>query len=251
MRLQRFYQNVSLKENETIKLSNPVAHHVQIVLRGKLGDTIFLFNGKPYLNRYGDFESEIIAIKKKEVIVTLHRFIEKHTESPLSIELGQGLARSDKMDFIIQKSVELGVSKIVPLTLARSLKIDEKRIQNRMRHWEKISISACEQSGRTILPTISIPLNLQDWLNSLIADARFVLSPYANSSKLPSKLAKKAAILIGPEGGLTNEEVNLAEHHAFKPLYLGPRILRTETASLAAISLLQGFYGDMLAQTLT
>jgi 16S rRNA (uracil1498-N3)-methyltransferase len=152
------------------------------------------------------------------------------------------------MDFIIQKAVELGVHKIVPLITERcNVRLNDERLEKRLAHWQSVVISACEQSGRHLLPEMDTPICLNKWLPCVAADCAFVLSPHVQN-KLPTKTLPdnaRVTLLIGSEGGLSEQEVAAALKHGFLPLNLGPRVLRTETATIAAVSILQFYYGDM------
>lgn len=246
MSFTRIYQAIPLILHTSIYLDQKASHHVARVLRAKGGDKIRLFNGECE----GDYEAVITHIDKKSVKAEIVTFLPRTAESPVKIYLAQGMARGEKMDFIVQKAVELGVSKIIPLVTERcTVKLDTERKINRLTHWRAIVTSACEQSGRNQVPEVCAPLALSDWLPSVNAEQCFVLSPH-RQEKLPgggivrSKSAS-IALLIGPEGGLTEHEVERALNQGFKPLNLGPRTLRTETATIAAITIFQSFYGDM------
>ena len=165
---------------------------------------------------------------------------------PVEIYLAQGIARGEKMDFVIQKAVEMGVTQIYPVITERcNVRLDSEREQKRLQHWQAVVVSACEQSGRNYVPIVHAPMKLNLWLDSVNADKKFVLSPHVEN-KLQEKMAQPAsiAILIGPEGGLSDQEVSAASQHGFTALQLGPRVLRTETAALAALAVLQFQFGD-------
>ncbi|TAK72207.1 MAG: 16S rRNA (uracil(1498)-N(3))-methyltransferase [Gammaproteobacteria bacterium] len=243
MSYSRIYQAVPLKVQTAIRLDEKASHHVGRVLRAKVGDYLILFNGQG-----GEYEAQITRMDKKNVEVDISRFIAREAESPLDICLMQGMARGEKMDFIVQKAVELGVKKIIPLITERcNVRLEGEREEKRLAHWQSVIISACEQSGRNRIPEMVMPLTLKAGLASLKADACFVLSPYASSklSSLTLPVRASVAVLIGPEGGLSEQEVVMAEKHGFLLLNVGPRVLRTETAAIAAMTLLQGHYGDM------
>lgn len=242
MSFPRIYQPISLKLHSTICLNAEASHHLARVLRKKVGDHLKLFN-----NSLFEYESVITKIDKKNVHIQVMSVLPCKTESPLTICLAQGIAKGDKMDFIIQKAVELGVNKIVPLLTERcNVKLDKDRTEKRLSHWHSIAVSACEQSSRCVVPEVGSVQPLIEWLPKANADYLFVLSPHVQD-KLPPNLPTNASLvlLIGPEGGLSEQEVKLAIQHGFLPLNLGPRILRTETATIAAMSILQFYYGDM------
>jgi len=240
--IPRIYQTSTLKSYTTIRLDEKASHHVAYVLRAKPGDSLVLFNGKG-----GEYTGVINRIDKKYVEVEIKQFIAHEVESEVAISLAQGIARGDKMDVIVQKSVELGVQTIMPLITERCHFSKSSAQQKRLAHWQAVAISACEQCGRNRLPSITAPIMFNEWIELAKADHCFVLSPYhaadMNFKNLPE--IKSIILLVGSEGGLTDDEVHLAIHHQFSPLYLGPRILRTETASLAAISIIQAYLGDM------
>jgi len=243
MTISRIFQNISLAINHTLCLSDPASHHVARVLRSKIGDTITLFNGQG-----GEYLCHITHIGKKQVTVTINEFIDRQTESPLELYLIQGISRGEKMDYTIQKAVELGVKKIIPLFTERStVKLDKERREKRLLHWQSIAIAACEQSGRNTIPDILLPESFENRLSSLNVDVGFVLSPHTHSplSAITIQHNQRVALLIGPEGGLTHQEIQDALLSKFHPLSLGPRILRTETAAVAAITALQCRFGDM------
>lgn len=243
MSVTRVYQAIPLARALQVQLDEKASHHLARVLRKEVGDKIILFNGEG-----GEYEAVITAITKKHITVNILGFSDKAVESPVDIYLAQGLARGEKMDFIIQKAVELGVKKIIPLITTRcNVRLNEEREEKRLSHWKSVSISAAEQCGRTQLPQIEAPLSFANWLPTAKANKCFVLSPHVQP-KLPDQpLPPHASILllIGPEGGLSDEEVKAAIEHQFIPLNLGPRILRTETAPIAAISVLQYCFGDL------
>jgi 16S rRNA (uracil1498-N3)-methyltransferase len=166
----------------------------------------------------------------------------------LNLWLAQGISRGEKMDYTIQKAVELGVTKIIPLITERcNVRLDEERSQKRLQHWEKIIISATEQCGRNQIPEILPPQSLTHWLKNRVADYFFVLSPTATQKLSEMSIPKTAriALLIGPEGGLSDQEIDYLTQQQFIPISLGPRILRTETAAIAAITAFQCYFGDL------
>jgi 16S rRNA (uracil1498-N3)-methyltransferase len=240
--ISRIYQSVELSVASSVRLDEKASHHLARVLRASVGDKIILFNGQG-----GEFSAVITQIDKKSVTVSLTEFIPREVESPINIHLAQGMARGEKMDFIVQKAVELGATRITPLLTERcNVRLDSAREEKRVQHWQAVVTSACEQSGRNRLPELDAPLSLKDWLSQVKADYCFVLSPHVKQ-KLPAKTLPDHAVivvLIGPEGGLSDHEVNMAIDHGFLPLNLGPRVLRTETAAIAAIAALQLQYGD-------
>jgi 16S rRNA (uracil1498-N3)-methyltransferase len=240
--LTRIYVNQQLQIGAIYELPSAAANHVANVLRLAVGDKLVLFNGEG-----GEFSGVIESISKRRVIIKTLEFIDRQAESPLKIHLGQGIARGEKMDFIIQKAVELGVTTVTPLITARcNVHLNPERLAKKLERWQKIAISACEQCGRNFIPTINQPEKIADWIVSNQSDLALILSPYAEQSL--TDLAKKTAtisVLIGPEGGLNTDEIQLAKQHKFLAIKLGPRILRTETAGLVTLSLLQARWGDL------
>lgn len=244
MSIARLYQATPLTVHTSVRLDERAFHHAARVLRATIGDQLVLFNGEG-----GEYTGVIKHIDKKGMDVDILSFSAREAEPPIAIHLAQGIARGEKMDFIVQKAVELGIAKIVPLLTERcNVKLADERAAKRLAHWRSIMIGACEQSGRNRLPDIVEPLAFKEWLPMARADRAFVLSPIAKE-KLPEVALKPGAsilLLIGPEGGLSQTEILAAESSGFLPLNLGPRVLRTETASIAAITALQCRYGDLL-----
>jgi 16S rRNA (uracil1498-N3)-methyltransferase len=224
-----------------LHLDEQASHHVARVLRARIDDELTLFNGQGG----GEYKAIIKAMDKKKVEVEITEYIDRDAESPLDIHLAQGIARGEKMDFIIQKAVELGVKTFIPLITERcNVKLSNEREEKRLQHWQAVAISACEQSGRNQLPIILAPQLLHDWLAAENSGLRLVLSPHVEDKLPVQNLQQKVVLLIGPEGGLSQQEINLAIKQGFLPWNLGPRILRTETAPLAAMSVLQYCFGD-------
>jgi 16S rRNA (uracil1498-N3)-methyltransferase len=244
MSISRVYQDIPLKTGENIELSLAASHHVARVLRAPIGATLTVFNGEG-----GEYTAVITAIDKKKVTAKVGEFIPRNAESVLKLYLAQGISRGEKMDYVIQKAVELGAAGIVPLITERcNVKLDDERRQKRFQHWQAIVVSACEQSGRNTLPELLPPQTFAQWLSQAKADLKCVLSPKAVQKLNDINMANDAAIilLVGPEGGLSDTEVDLASQHGFLSLNLGPRVLRTETAALAALTILQCIFGDMV-----
>jgi 16S rRNA (uracil1498-N3)-methyltransferase len=227
----RIYQAIPLTISSTIQLDAEASHHLARVLRASVSDPVIVFNGQ------GDeYAGTIIRIDKKYVTVELTKQFVRSAESTLEIWLAQGISRGEKMDFTIQKAVELGVSKIIPLFTERcNVKLDQERSEKRLKHWQSVVISACEQSGRNQVPEVLPPNILDAWLKTIQADYCFVLSPVAEHKLKKQTIPPGARVilLIGPEGGLSEREIQSATEQGFLPLNLGPRVLRTETAALA------------------
>lgn len=243
----RIYQNSELKVNEKVKLSDDAFGHIVRVLRLTEGDCVSLFNGSDAFQ----YTARIDEIKKKQAWVVITNQEKIENESPLNLHLGQGISRGDRMDFTLQKSVELGVNKITPLFTERcGVKLSGERLAKKVEQWQKIVISACEQSGRCIVPEVTFPMFLQDWLKEETSALKLNLHPKATHSimTLPMDVSQdqqKIKLLIGPEGGLSSEEIAQARQAEFQDVLLGPRVLRTETAALTAITALQCRFGDL------
>lgn len=251
MHIPRIYLSQSLTENSTVELEPAAAHHLAKVLRMKSGQSVILFNGLPVVDHsgvdcFGEYEATLAYVDKKNVCVAVGAFKQRQTESPLAIELGICLIKNDRMDWLLQKATELGVSSISPLWSDHTdIKIPVDRLEKKQHHWRQVVVSASEQSQRVKIPTINPPQKIQQWCDNVDADKKIVLHPYEvtgqnNNASSPSSVA----LLVGPEGGLSDSEVELACHHGFQSLQLGNRILRAETAPLAAITLCQYQLGD-------
>ncbi|MBX2808046.1 MAG: 16S rRNA (uracil(1498)-N(3))-methyltransferase [Cellvibrionaceae bacterium] len=245
MRIPRIYTPQTLSSNSEITLENAAAHHLATVLRTKPGRPLVLFNGLG-----GEYDATLIRADKKQVSVAVASYRDKNTESALTLELGVCLIKNDRFDWLLQKATELGVNKITPLTCDFSdVKLPAERIAKKQQHWQHIIINACEQSGRTALATINTPTTLTHWLQHNRADDKRVLHPGATQAlghaAAHSHPPASIALLVGPEGGFSEKEIAQAQNHHFTPISLGPRILRAETAPLAAVSILQHCYGDL------
>ena len=242
MRDIRVYTDQQLAIGDEIALDTGASRHLTTVLRLKSGDNVILFNGQG-----GEFLAILNECNAKKVLVTVTDFDNISRESPLNIHLGIGLSRGDRMDWVIQKATEAGVTAITPLYTERTeVKLKGERAEKKMRHWQQVTVSACEQCGRNQLPTLNSPIALSDWLNNIDADKKLVLHHRSQTSirNLNDDDISSTALLIGPEGGLSHQEIAQAEDKNFIPLTLGPRVLRTETAPIIAIGLLQSLWGD-------
>jgi 16S rRNA (uracil1498-N3)-methyltransferase len=242
MRIPRIYTDSPLGEGASAELDDNAAQHVGRVLRMQTGQELLLFNGDG-----NDYPATITESGKKRVEVQVGSPMENATDSPLEIILGQTLSKGDRMDYAVQKAVEMGVTRIVPLTTERcEVKLKGDREDKRLRHWQSVAISAAEQCGRARVPEILPVMALSDWLeHTRDCDLRLVLHHRTQQSL--DTLAKPAriALMIGPEGGLSQEEITTAENAGFLPVALGPRVLRTETAPVAAMALCQWLWGDI------
>ena len=223
-------------------LSDDAANHVGRVMRMQAGQEVLLFDGSN-----AEFPAVITNASKKSVEVEIQARNESSVESPLDIHLGQVVSRGEKMEFTIQKSVELGVNTITPLISERcGVKLNADRFDKKLQQWQKIAISACEQCGRNTVPEIRPIMKLEDWCAEQYDGLKLNLHPRANYSinTLPAPVSK-VRLLIGPEGGLSAEEISMTEEYKFDEILLGPRVLRTETAAMTAITALQVRFGDL------
>jgi 16S rRNA (uracil1498-N3)-methyltransferase len=242
MRTIRIHVDAGLAAGTELALPAQAAAHVTRVLRLRAGDPVCLFNGDG-----NDYTAELVAVGPREVRMKVLALQANRNESPLRVLLAQALARGEKMDWIVQKATELGVAGIVPLVTARSeVKLDEARARKRLEHWQAVAVSACEQSGRARVPAIGAVQPLRAWLDSVDASAaRLALLPEGEVT--PRALGPQIAgvvLAVGPEGGFDQTDVSLLRGAGFRGLALGPRVLRTETAGMAAIAALQALYGD-------
>ena len=241
MRQPRFYDPQPFTINQTAVLGDDATQHIR-VLRLKVDAPITLFNGEG-----GEFHATLVDVQKRSCSVRIESFHETANESPLHLHLGQVMSRGDRMEFVIQKAVELGVNEITPLISERcGVKINLERMAKKQQQWQKIAIAACEQSGRNIVPIIHDTKQLVDWCSSDSDAVKLTLHPRAKYSinTLPEQI-NNIALLIGPEGGFSDAEIELTETLNFTETLLGPRVLRTETAALTAITALQCRFGDL------
>ena len=242
MRVPRIYHPEPITGPGTVALSEDAAGHVGRVLRMNPQQEVLLFDGSG-----AEFPAIITEVGKKSVLVEVTERVEKSSESPLDIHLGQVISRGEKMEFTIQKSVELGVNTITPLISERcGVKLDPKRFEKKLAQWQKIAIAACEQCGRNIVPEVRPLMKLEEWCAEEDDALKLNLHPRAKYSinTLPEPVSK-VRLLIGPEGGLSAEEIHMTENYKFEETLLGPRVLRTETAALTAITALQVRFGDL------
>lgn len=240
MRIYRVFADMALRTGAELELPERAAHHLVRVLRHRVGDRITLFDGNGR-----EASAEIVSAHRRHGCrVTVIEIADVSRESPLQIELFQGMSRGEKMDLVIQKAVELGVVMIQPVITERSEVRPDKSATSRLARWREITISACEQSGRAHLPQIHAPIRLEEIATE--AATRLALEPEANAGLADvSPAANSIAIAVGPEGGFSEHDMAQLSRHGFKPVRFGPRILRTETAGIAAVSALQVLYGDL------
>jgi 16S rRNA (uracil1498-N3)-methyltransferase len=240
MRVSRLYQSSTLQSGEAIELDDDSAHYVRTVLRLKKGSTIIVFNGQG-----GEYAGIILESSRKRVVIDINEWIVRNVESNLHVKFGLAISKGSRMDFAIQKSVELGVNDITPLVTERSVvRLTDDSKQQKIRHWQKIAQHAAEQSGRTMVPAVNDVVKLDDWVE-IQAGLKIFLDPEA-----PKKMTElqpeqeKITLLAGPEGGFSEPERVTAKDVGFIPVQLGSRILRSETAALAALAAAQTLWGD-------
>lgn len=242
MHVPRCHTGQALDPGETILLGETASHHLLRVLRLRPGETLLLFNGDGH-----EYCATVEAGETRRARVRIHTREQPQRESPLHIELGQGIARGDRMDFVLQKTVELGVASITPLWTRRTqVQLKGSRLERKLQHWHGVMRSACEQSGRLQLPQLRTPAVLESWCSETTENTlRLVLDPRAEVGLGELAPARNIRLLIGPEGGLDDNETNFAAQAGFSRIRLGPRVLRSETAALAAITAVQLLWGDL------
>lgn len=243
MRLIRVYVQRAVTAGERHTIEGEAANHISRVLRLRTGDALALFDG-----RGGEYAARIEQLRQGAVIVAVGDRSSPVRESPLALTLAQGVSRGERMDWVVQKATELGVTRIIPVLTERTVvKLDARQAERKLLHWQGIATAACEQSGRDRIPVIDAPLTMAELLGSVDRRAtRVLLSPTASLrvSDLPQPQAG-ILVLIGPEGGLAAAEQQAALAAGFTAVRLGPRVLRTETAAVAALTLLQHQFGDL------
>jgi len=241
MRNPRIYTQQTLSANSALALDESASHHLARVLRFQVGQTLTLFNGDG-----SEYAATISAIDKRNVTVSINEAVAVDRESPLAIHLGIAISKGDRMDLVIQKAVELGVTSITPLISERvEVRLQGERAEKKTQHWQGVVIAACEQCQRNRIPQLNPITPLHDWIAQVNADRKFVLHHRSETSLGEMTKPQSVALLIGPEGGLSDLEIASAEKNNFSALRLGPRVLRTETAPLAALAILQFAFGDM------
>jgi 16S rRNA (uracil1498-N3)-methyltransferase len=242
MRVPRIYVEQDLATGQALSLDERAAHYVSQVLRMRAGRELILFNGDG-----SAYSATITEAGKKLVSCQLGEdLLVSSPPSPLIIELAVGISKGDRFDWVIQKATELGVSKITPLFTERcDVKLSGERQDKKQRHWQQIMVSACEQSGRNDLVDLQKICHLQDWYATVDSQVKLVLCPSLNEEIAVDGPVNHITLLVGPEGGLSDDEIAYSIKHGFCALQLGPRVLRTETAPVAAISIVQHRWGDM------
>ncbi len=241
MRVPRLYVDAPLQNGLEVELAGAVANHCVRVLRLKPGARLTLFNG-----RGGEFSAHLVLVEKRRATALLDEWHEREVESPLQVEIAQCISRGERMDYTVQKVVELGASGITPIIAERTVvNLKGERAEKRRLHWQGVVVSACEQSGRNRIPAVQPLIHFKQWVNQPREGLKLVLHHRAAQEMRNMTRPKKGVtLLIGPEGGLSEQEIRLAEQAGFVSVCLGPRVLRTETAALSTLSLLQLLWGD-------
>ncbi len=244
MPLKRLYVAERIAVGKELHLGDEAARYLGRVLRLRAGDDVQVFNGED-----GEWSATIAKFRRDRVTIAVQDFVREAEKAALRIHLVQGVSRGERMDFVVQKATELGVDRITPaLTDHGVVKLDAKRAAKRRQHWQRVAQSACEQSGRVRPPEVDAPLPLNDWFGAErdSATTDLILAPDAGTRfanvDTPSAGLR---LLVGPEGGFSEREYDDADVAGFRPVSLGPRILRTETAALAAMAIAQGLWGDL------
>jgi 16S rRNA (uracil1498-N3)-methyltransferase len=243
MRLTRVHVDTELHTGQHLTVEGSAGNHIARVLRLRAGDALTLFNGHG-----GEYGGSIEEIRRDTVTISVAERREVDRESPFQLTLVQGISRGERMDWVIQKATELGVSRVAPVFTARSVvHLDERQALRKIQHWRSIAIAACEQSGRNRLPQITEPIGLYQLLEQHTSGGTSLLLSPAATLRLADvpDAALGATVLIGPEGGLADVEQEAALKSGFTPVRLGPRVLRTETAAVCALTALQQTFGDL------
>ena len=242
MRLSRIHVEIALAQGARVTVAGPAATHARRVLRLEPGDPLTLFNGDG-----DDYPSRIVGLGRGTLEAEVGGRRPARAESPLAVTLVQGIARGERMDLVVQKATELGVSAIVPVATARSVvRLDADTRGRKLAHWRGIAVAACEQCGRARIPAIAEPTSLAERLRAPGAGARLQLSPDAGQSLAAAAQGLESVeMLVGPEGGLEDVEREAALAAGYRACRLGPRVLRSETATIAALAILQGIAGDL------
>ncbi len=242
MRSYRVYSSRPVTIDEQCDLDDRASRHLARVLRVKTGDRLSVFNGDG-----NNYQGAIVSATKHQVSVLIDSVEPADTESSLNTCLALAVSKGDRFEWAIKKATELGVTSVVPILSQRvDVRLSPERWQKKQEHWQQIVISACEQSGRAVVPEVGEPTTLSYWLSHVEADLKLVLDPEATPNASHDQPAS-IALLIGPEGGLARPELTLASENGFTAIRLGPRVLRTETAPLVALSVLGARWGDINA----
>ena len=242
MRYPRIYSPQTLLPNTQIQLEENAFNHAIRVLRLKQGARLKLFDGQG-----NEYEATLSSVEKKRAYASIGKQLQNDVESSLDLVMGQCISRGDKMDYTVQKAVELGINEITPLFSERcGVQLKGERLSKKEHHWQSIAISACEQCGRNQLPTLSSSNTIEHWVSNTDAELKLILDPTETQTLTNlTPPSGRIALLFGPEGGMTEQEIAIAKRHGFTGVRLGPRVLRTETAALATISAIQVLWGDL------
>jgi len=242
MRIPRIYLSQPLHSGNEIELDSNALRHVAQVLRLKAGHPLILFNGQG-----GEFEAKLVKVEKRQAIAQIGRFHDVSRESNLVTHLGLGISKGERMDFALQKAVELGVSEITPLFTEHCvIQLTGSRVVKKQAHWQAVMISACEQSGRNTIPVLNASTTFTDWLASIQTATRLILDPQADTGLSTITLPPaEIALTVGPEGGFSEAEIKQAGDTGFIGVSLGPRVLRTESAAVASLTAVQCMWGDL------
>ncbi|GMR07284.1 MAG: 16S rRNA (uracil(1498)-N(3))-methyltransferase [Gammaproteobacteria bacterium] len=242
MRIPRIFLEASLSAESTVNLSDDAITHIIRVLRLKAGASLIVFNGEG-----GEYMAVLDSTDRRHATITISRHLNRNPESPLRVQLAQGISKGERMDYTIQKSVELGISRIIPIFTQRSVvNLQGQRLHKRRQHWQGVVQSACEQCGRNLLPEVASPQQFDEWITTTDSGMKLLLDPessmHINDLHTPDGVI---TLLVGPEGGLGNSEREQARDCGFTGISLGPRILRTETAALTALAVMHSLWGDI------
>ncbi|WP_419812617.1 16S rRNA (uracil(1498)-N(3))-methyltransferase [Bacterioplanoides sp.] len=236
----RVFSEQPLAPQQTITLDDVAVGHLIRVLRLTDGDAIRVFNGDGH-----EYAAQLCDVSKKHANAQITAILKSDEPAPLALHLGQVISKGDRMDFTIQKATELGITDITPLWSERcEVKLKGDRLEKKLEHWRRVAISACEQSGRNHVPEIHTPVHFSQWCSNIEAELKFTLHPHKQKPLSDYSQPTSLALLVGPEGGFSETEVQQTFDAGFAGLTLGPRVLRTETAALAALSVFQFQWGD-------
>ncbi|MBJ8440944.1 16S rRNA (uracil(1498)-N(3))-methyltransferase [Acinetobacter junii] len=232
--MNRFYIETELNTGNTIELTESVFHHWVRVLRAKVQEQAIFFNGNG-----GEYRVTLTEINKKNAFVSVDHFEAIDRTAPFKVILGQVMSKGDRMDYAIQKATELGVTTIQLLTSNRcEMRLKYDRDQKKLDHWQSVAIAACEQCGMNIVPKVLAPISIEEWIQTDLPISRFVMAPNKDQKNVLLDAQPELALLIGPEGGLSESEIGLSNQHGFVNWCIGDRVLRTETAPVVALSIL-------------
>ncbi|WP_374294800.1 16S rRNA (uracil(1498)-N(3))-methyltransferase [Acinetobacter sp.] len=241
--MNRFYMDSSLAVGEHVQLSETVFHHWTRVLRAKLGDQATLFNGIEFNGLGGEYLVELTQIEKKSATVRVLEFNPISRDLSIKVTLGQVMSKGDRMDYVIQKSTELGVSEIQLLTSERcEMRLKYDRDQKKIEHWQSVAIAACEQCGLNLVPKILPPLSVNEWIDSVDTELKLIMTLADQPFQFSDEKPKSIALLVGPEGGLSQSEIDFALAKQFQAWTIGKRVLRTETAPIAALGVINQYF---------